>query len=81
MNRPGGIAPDLRQGARRIREITARIVDIPTRRRHKLSNTSISAQNVVIVAVTLNGGQRGMARQPPLGDPAGPRKAASPSRP
>jgi muconate cycloisomerase len=71
MNHLGGIAPDLTgaQTALRIREISAKIVDIPTRRRHKLSNTSVAAQNVVIVSLTLECGAVGYGEAATLGGP------------
>lgn len=69
MNQPGRIPTDTRHSARTIREITARIVDIPTRRQHKLSNTAISAQSVVIVAVTLQDGVTGYGEAATLGGP------------
>lgn len=69
MNHPGGIVTGIGQRARVIREITAHIVDIPTRRRHKLSNTSISEQNVVIVVITLDGGAKGYGEAATLGGP------------
>ncbi|UWR23170.1 muconate/chloromuconate family cycloisomerase [Sulfitobacter sp. S190] len=71
MNHPGGI-PATRTAAQRtlrIREISAQIIDIPTRRQHKLSNTSVGAQNVVIVALTLESGATGYGEAATLGGP------------
>ena len=69
MNHPAAINQRADQRARKIRGITARILDIPTRRKHKLSNTAISAQNVVIVEVTLDGGAVGYGEAATLGGP------------
>ena len=69
MNHPGGVQLNTRQQALTIREISARIVDVPTLRRHKLSNTAISAQSVVIVSVTLNDGAIGYGEAATLGGP------------
>ena len=69
MNHPGGIQLNTRQQALTIREISARIVDVPTRRRHKLSNTAISVQSVVIVSVTLSDGAIGYGEAATLGGP------------
>ncbi|MGR3502455.1 muconate/chloromuconate family cycloisomerase [Pseudaestuariivita sp.] len=69
MNHPGGIELAPRQRDMSIREISARIVDIPTLRRHRLSNTSVQVQSVVIVAVTLQGGVTGYGEAATLGGP------------
>jgi muconate cycloisomerase len=52
-----------------IRSVTATIVDVPTVRRHKLSNTSVTAQNVVIVQVLLENGVEGIGEAATLGGP------------
>ena len=70
MNHPGGIALDqARTATRTIREITCQILDIPTLRKHKLSNTSVAAQNIVLVAVTLDCGVTGYGEAATLGGP------------
>ncbi|HQT75210.1 MAG TPA: mandelate racemase, partial [Acidiphilium sp.] len=43
-----------------IRAIGATIVDVPTVRRHKLAQTSVSAQSYVIVRVRLANGVEGI---------------------
>ena len=45
------------------------IVDVPTVRRHKLSNTSVTAQNYVIVRLRLAGGAEGVGEAATLGGP------------
>ena len=45
------------------------IVDVPTVRRHKLSNTSVSAQSYVIVQVRLANGVEGVGEAATLGGP------------
>ncbi len=45
------------------------IVDVPTVRRHKLSNTSVSAQSYVIVQVRLANGVEGIGEAATLGGP------------
>ena len=61
---PGGLARDLA-----VASITSTIVDVPTVRRHKLSNTSVSAQNYVIVQVRLANGVEGVGEAATLGGP------------
>lgn len=65
-NNPGdeGHARDFR-----IRSIRSTIVDVPTVRRHKLSNTSVTAQSYVIVQVQLENGQEGVGEAATLGGP------------
>ncbi len=43
-----------------IREITATIIDVPTVREHKLSQTSVRAQNYVLVRGRLENGASGI---------------------
>ena len=52
-----------------IREITATIVDVPTVREHKLSQTSVRSQNYVLVRVRLENGARGIGEAATLGGP------------
>jgi muconate cycloisomerase len=52
-----------------IRSVTSTIVDVPTVRRHKLSNTSVTAQNYVIVQVLLENGVEGIGEAATLGGP------------
>ena len=52
-----------------IREITATIVDVPTVREHKLSQTSVRAQNYVLVRVRLENGATGIGEAATLGGP------------
>ncbi len=49
--------------------ITSTIVDVPTVRRHKLSNTTVSAQNYVIVELRLANGVVGIGEAATLGGP------------
>ena len=49
--------------------IQATIVDVPTVRRHKLSNTSVTAQNYVIVQIRLANGVEGIGEAATLGGP------------
>src|SRR5258706_4023233 len=44
------------QGDLVVRKLTSTIVDVPTVRKHKLSQTSVTAQNYVIVRVQLANG-------------------------
>jgi hypothetical protein len=52
-------APTVSAGTRElnVRKLTSTIVDVPTVRKHKLSQTSVTAQNYVIVRVQLANGQ------------------------
>ncbi len=60
----GDLAQDLA-----VASITTSIVDVPTVRRHKLSNTSVSAQSYVIVQVRLANGVEGVGEAATLGGP------------
>ena len=61
---PGDLARDLA-----VASITSTIVDVPTVRRHKLSNTSVTAQSYVIVQVRLANGVEGVGEAATLGGP------------
>ncbi len=61
---PGDLARDLA-----IVSMTSTIVDVPTVRRHKLSNTSVTAQSYVIVQVRLANGVEGAGEAATLGGP------------
>lgn len=67
----GADAPDTGDPARdlAIAEIRSTIVDVPTVRRHKLSNTSVTAQNYVVVQVRLANGAEGIGEAATLGGP------------
>lgn len=52
-----------------IHAITSTIVDVPTVRKHKLSQTSITAQNYVLVQVRLANGAEGIGEAATLGGP------------
>lgn len=52
-----------------IEAITSTIVDVPTVRRHKLSNTSVTAQSYVVVQVRLANGVEGVGEAATLGGP------------
>lgn len=52
-----------------IRSVTSLIVDIPTIRKHKLSQTSVTAQNYVIVRIRLANGVEGIGEAATLGGP------------
>jgi len=52
-----------------VASITSTIVDVPTIRRHKLSNTSVTAQSYVIVQVRLANGVVGIGEAATLGGP------------
>jgi muconate cycloisomerase len=52
-----------------IRDVTSWIVDSPTARKHRLSNTEISHQSYVIVRVTLRNGVTGYGEAATLGGP------------
>ena len=49
--------------------IRSTIVDVPTLRRHKLSNTSVTAQSYVIVQIRLANGAEGIGEAATLGGP------------
>jgi len=61
---PGDLARDLA-----VASITSTIVDVPTIRRHKLSNTSVTAQSYVIVQARLANGVEGVGEAATLGGP------------
>jgi muconate and chloromuconate cycloisomerases len=52
-----------------IRSVNATIVDAPTRRRHKLSNTEITHQGYVLVRILLDNGVSGIGEAATLGGP------------
>lgn len=52
-----------------IRDITATIVDVPTMREHKLSQTAVRAQSYVITQVRLANGVMGIGEAATLGGP------------
>lgn len=52
-----------------IGSIRSTIVDVPTVRKHKLSNTSVSAQSYVIVQLRLGNGVEGIGEAATLGGP------------
>ena len=52
-----------------IESVTSHIVDVPTVRKHKLSSTSVTAQNYVIVEVRLANGVEGIGEAATLGGP------------
>ncbi|MBD9527699.1 muconate/chloromuconate family cycloisomerase [Paracoccus sp. PAR01] len=74
MNKPGiaGISPselaDHRQG-RRIVAVETTIVDVPTTRRHRLSNTEVTHQSYVIARASLSDGTVGYGEAATLGGP------------
>ena len=53
----------------RIESIETRIVDAPTTRKHRLSNTAISHQSYVLVRVALTDGAIGFGEAATLGGP------------
>ncbi len=59
---------DLAQ-ATAIRSVSARIIEAPTRRKHKLSNTSLSHQGYIFVEVVLENGVVGFGEGSTLGGP------------
>src|SRR6476660_8263967 len=52
-----------------IASVHSTIVDVPTVRQHKLSQTSVTAQSYVIVRVQLEGGAEGIGEAATLGGP------------
>src|SRR4051795_12008238 len=52
-----------------VREVASTIVDVPTVRKHKLSSTSVTAQNYVLVRVRLANGAEGIGEAATLGGP------------
>ncbi|MBY6089316.1 muconate/chloromuconate family cycloisomerase [Maritimibacter alkaliphilus] len=67
-NQPGALARDLLTETA-IRQITARIIEAPTTRNHKLSNTSVTHQGYIFVTVTLENGVIGYGEGSTLGGP------------
>lgn len=67
------IVPALHEGRHprdtEIRSITATILEVPTLRRHRLSNTEISHQGYVLVRVFLDNGVAGIGEASTLGGP------------
>jgi muconate cycloisomerase len=61
---PADLAPDLA-----VREVRATIIDVPTVRRHKLSQLSVTAQSTVIVELMLANGVTGVGEAATLGGP------------
>src|SRR4051812_15315174 len=59
-----GLARDLA-----VASVRSTIVDVPTVRRHKLSQTSVTAQNYVLVEVRLANGAEGIGEAATLGGP------------
>ncbi|HEX2941132.1 MAG TPA: muconate/chloromuconate family cycloisomerase [Rhodopila sp.] len=62
------VPPDLRRDLT-IEAVTATIVDVPTVRQHKLSQTSVTAQSYVIVELRLANGVTGIGEAATLGGP------------
>jgi len=62
------IAVDLGRDAI-VHSVTSHIVDVPTVRKHKLSSTSVTAQNYVITEVRLANGVVGVGEAATLGGP------------
>ncbi|HAO43023.1 MAG TPA: mandelate racemase, partial [Afipia sp.] len=52
-----------------VRAISATIIDAPTTRRHRLSNTEVTHQGYVLVSVTLENGAVGIGEASTLGGP------------
>jgi muconate cycloisomerase len=65
---PDNVPADLRRDVA-IEAITSTIVDVPTVRRHKLSQTSVTAQSYVIVELRLANGVTGIGEAATLGGP------------
>src|SRR6516162_7220358 len=63
-----GAPPDLCRDLA-IEAITSTIVDVPTVRQHKLSQTSVTAQSYVIVELRLANGVTGIGEAATLGGP------------
>lgn len=66
------IARDMDAAAQRdlvVQAIETIIVDVPTLRQHKLSQTSVTAQNYVLVRLRLAGGAEGIGEAATLGGP------------
>ena len=56
---PDSLRPARSAGDLAVAEVRSTIVDVPTVRRHKLSQTSVTAQSYVIVQVRLANGAEG----------------------
>ncbi len=75
MNKPGqavsdrSVMADFARPGREIAAIETLIVDCPTTRRHRLSNTEISLQSCVIVKAMLKDGTLGLGEAATLGGP------------
>lgn len=74
MTVPSALQPEAAAGgdlcrATAIRRISARIVEAPTTRKHKLSNTSVSHQGYIFVTVELENGVTGYGEGSTLGGP------------
>ncbi|NRB05688.1 MAG: mandelate racemase [Rhodobacteraceae bacterium] len=65
---PHDTAPDLIRDTR-VRDIQTTILDVPTTRRHKLSNTAVTHQNYVHVRVRFENGVVGYGEAATLGGP------------
>src|SRR3954463_7688241 len=52
-----------------VREVRSTIVDVPTVRKHKLSSTSVTAQNYALVRLRLANGVEGIGEAATLGGP------------
>jgi len=63
------ILPRLRSADTAIRGITATILEMPTFRRHRLSNTEVTHQGYVLVRVLLDNGVCGIGEASTLGGP------------
>ena len=65
------LLPDAQDAAQdlSIVDVCSTIVDVPTVRRHKLSNTSVTAQSYVLVQVRLANGAEGIGEAATLGGP------------
>lgn len=66
--RPIPVPPDLRRDLT-IEAVSTTIVDVPTVRRHKLSQLSVTAQSYVIVEIRLRNGATGIGEAATLGGP------------
>lgn len=68
---PDSLAPDATGLVRdlAIAEIRSTIVDVPTRRQHKLSSLSVTAQSYVVVELRLANGAEGIGEAATLGGP------------
>ena len=68
---PDSLPPDAHGMARdlAVASVQSTIVDVPTVRRHKLSNTSVTAQSYVFVRVRLANGAEGIGEAATLGGP------------